>query len=470
MNVFFLLRQVNLLDLTTSLLTVPKSHLASKARYIPFPPLTHLPSSLPSLIRSRFSSNPALNNLLPSILSELKRPANRSEGIEDESVNSLVERRFGKDFARNYLSAIVHGIYAADARVLSVRAAFPFLWDAEESGNGSIVKGILKSAFSPRKEVKPGEDERSFELGNLKDIMKNVSMFTFKDGMETLPRALVDWLSTKRNAELKISTRVSSIKPTSSGIDVSCPQLHLFSRKLIIFLVVQLVLSDDSTLSTSHVISTIPLPTLSTLLPPIHTLPNLASNTSSTVLVINLIFPPSPDGKPYHPEGFGYLVPRPSSDYASSLPSPSLSGEVDISPSLLGVIFDSAMPSFSSSQIQPTPSNLTRLALMLGGPHPLPSPLPPVQTLLPPLLTTLSSTLNLPFLPQPLHSKISLQQNCIPTYRVGHLKRMAELREALSGGEWNGNMQVIGNGVGGVSLGDCVMQGREAARKVVGMV
>jgi len=324
------------------------------------------------------------------------------------------------------------------------------LWDAEASGNGSIVKGILKSAFSPRKEVKPEEDERRFELGNLKDVMKNVSMFTFRDGMETLPRAMMDWLSTKRNAELKTSTRVSSIKPTSSGID--------------------LVLSDDSTLSTSHVISTIPLPTLSTLLPPIHTLPNLASNISSTVLVINLIFPPSPDGKPYHPEGFGYLVPRPSSDYASSPLSPSSSGEVDISSSLLGVIFDSAMPSPSSSQAQPISPNLTRLTLMLGGPHPLPFPLPPVQTLLPPLLTTLSSTLNLPSLPQLLHSKISLQQNCIPTYRVGHLKRMAELREALSGGEWNGNMQVVGNGVGGVSLGDCVMQGREAARMVAGMV
>ncbi len=43
---------------------------------------------------------------------------------------------------------------------------------------------------------------------------------------------------------------------------------------------------------------------------------------------------------------------------------------------------------------------------------------------------------------------------------------MAELKEILNRGEWNGHMQVIGSGVGGVSLGDCVMQGRGAARKV----
>lgn len=215
---------------------MPKSHPASKARYISFPPLTLLPSSLPSLLLSRFNSNAALNHLLPSILSELKHPANRPQGTEDESVNALVERRFGQEFARNYLSAIVHGIYAADVRTLSVRAAFPFLWDAETRGNGSIVKGILKSAFVPRKGVKLEEDEHRFELGNVKDIMKDVSMFTFRDGMGTLPKALADWLLKKENVELKTSVEVSSIKPTSSGIDVSLLRLRL-CRQIVKFLV-----------------------------------------------------------------------------------------------------------------------------------------------------------------------------------------------------------------------------------------
>ncbi|KAF8338236.1 uncharacterized protein EI90DRAFT_2909240 [Cantharellus anzutake] len=457
-NNLALLELVNLLDLTTSLLTVSQSHPASKARYISFPPLTLLPSSIPSVLRSRFSTNPVLQALLPSVLSELGRPPNRPTGIRDESVHSLVERRFGEEFARNYLSAIVHGIYAADARSLSVRATFPFLWEAETRGNGSILKGILKSMFTPRKGVKAEEDE-GFELGSVKDTMKNVSMFTFKDGMRTLPGALANWLSTRSNVEIRTSTGVSSIKPTLTGIE--------------------LTLSDSSTLTASHVISALPLPVLHKALHPSHPVPHLTANPSSTVLVINLIFPPSPTGKPHHPDGFGYLVPRPPSDYASSFPL-SNSGHIDISPSLLGVIFDSAMPSPHShshspppflpplSQTLNQPQNLTRFTLMLGGPHPLPPQLPPLSSLLQPLLQSLSATLSISSLPLPLHANMTLQRNCIPTYAPGHLDRMAELREILQDnrGEWKGRMWVIGSGVGGVSLGDCVMQGRKAAKEL----
>jgi oxygen-dependent protoporphyrinogen oxidase len=53
-------------------------------------------------------------------------------------------RRFGEPFARTFGSAMVHGIYAADSRILSVRAAFPTLWDAEEKGGGSIIRGLLR--------------------------------------------------------------------------------------------------------------------------------------------------------------------------------------------------------------------------------------------------------------------------------------------------------------------------------------
>jgi oxygen-dependent protoporphyrinogen oxidase len=42
----------------------------------------------------------------------------------------------------------------------------------------------------------------------------------------------------------------------------------------------------------------------------------------------------------------------------------------------------------------------------------------------------------------------------------GHLERMAELQEVLGGGPWEGRMEVVGAGVGGVSVGDCVEAGR----------
>jgi oxygen-dependent protoporphyrinogen oxidase len=54
------------------------------------------------------------------------------------------------------------------------------------------------------------------------------------------------------------------------------------------------------------------------------------------------------------------------------------------------------------------------------------------------------------------HSHVS----CIPTLSVGHLERMDGLRAVLKALPWNGRLEVIGAGVGGVSVGDCVEAGK----------
>jgi protoporphyrinogen/coproporphyrinogen III oxidase len=41
---------------------------------------------------------------------------------------------------------------------------------------------------------------------------------------------------------------------------------------------------------------------------------------------------------------------------------------------------------------------------------------------------------------------------------------MIELREALEKNPWNGRMEVIGAGVGGVSIADCIEQGRNVGK------
>ena len=311
------------------------------------------------------------------------------------------------------------------------------------------------------------------------------------------------------------------------------------------------------------------------------------------MLVINLVFPPStppPSSSPsshlpresrsnlLHPDGFGYLVPRPppspididttgEQDRNGYLTQQDVDnrakkqvetiGEVDLSHAILGTIFDSAIcfpgeeqdivldkddrdneQAGSKTRGGERKGRETRMTIMLGGPHPLPeivtslfsppaaanqsaslssfrvSPIMSASTpkteaktlndgddaalnlFLPPLLRTLARTLspslkhrNLltprtfdePFelgLPPPSYARAHYHRNCIPTYTPGHLKRMDELRAALgfsssssladadaveTTSPWKGRMHVIGAGVGGVSLGDCVQQGRDVA-------
>jgi oxygen-dependent protoporphyrinogen oxidase len=68
-------------------------------------------------------------------------------------------------------------------------------------------------------------------------------------------------------------------------------------------------------------------------------------------------------------------------------------------------------------------------------------------------------------LPPPVHYVVHRNNASIPTYLVGHTARMVELDWALRA-RWGGRMKVIGSGVGGVSVTDCVTAGRQAAREV----
>lgn len=65
---------------------------------------------------------------------------------------------------------------------------------------------------------------------------------------------------------------------------------------------------------------------------------------------------------------------------------------------------------------------------------------------------------------EPLFTRVVHQQNCIPVPTPGHLDRMAELRSALKTGVWQGRLEVVGAGVGGVSVGDCVEAGKRVGQ------
>lgn len=76
--------------------------------------------------------------------------ARRPDGLDDESVASFFARRFGAEAARQLAGPIVSGVYADDPATLSVRSAFPSLWDAEGRA-GSVVKGLMSGGKGKEK-------------------------------------------------------------------------------------------------------------------------------------------------------------------------------------------------------------------------------------------------------------------------------------------------------------------------------
>ncbi|KAJ6459740.1 hypothetical protein C8R47DRAFT_1161833 [Mycena vitilis] len=412
------LELIHLLGLSDSVITTSKSSPAAKNRFlhvpgtpgiykIPGPSISFLWSELRYFIQ-------------PGVTFDFVRGWNRPEGILDESFESFLTRRGHPTTARVLGSAMTHGIYAADSRLLSVRAAFPKLWELEEQGKGRILWGILTRSKSERQADKEKEDaeRKRYKLGDVPKLMDDVSVYSFRDGMGTLSDALVRSISKNPNIRILPDTEVHSVGfDDEQGFEITTDKTN--------------------PIHPSHIVSALPLPALEKLLPASHPLPYLTTNPSSSVTALNLVFP----GTKIFPPGFGYLVCRPEGDYPAD------------DAGILGVTFDSA--SLSAQDALTPGEGVTKVTVMLGGPHRAP------ETALPVVLAHLQYHLNRRKpLPEPLLVRTWKHRQCIPTPLPGHLERMRKLKEALGESGWGGRLEVVGAGVKGVSVGDCVESGR----------
>ncbi|WVR09632.1 protoporphyrinogen oxidase [Kwoniella sp. DSM 27419] len=494
-----MLRLLRDLDLVDSIIPVPFSHPAAKNRFLldagisapgSFDPqLIALPSSPLAML----GRQPALlRGLLKAIASEPFKPAptKRGTGVNDESVDSFFRRRFGHVVADNLASAMVHGIYAASSTILSVRAAFPSLWDAEQK-RGSVVAGMLLGTKD--KAERQAEEEERRELGSLGVESKKWSLFGLKGGLGSLTDALlksvleagVEVRHSERVEELALGPAQTQSEPSASG-GSAATTIHVRTSKGII--------------EADHLISALPPPVLASLLSPETrdglplatgtgttsvdlSLPHLGANPYTSVGVVNLVYPLPPTS--IHPAGFGYLIPRPSGSVSScsspahrGLTSSPASSSADDAPTaphwntsgVLGVIFDSTAIPSSPAELE---GHVTKLTLMMGGPywstyHPLLSPPTDPAQLIPAALEHIHAVF--PHLRdvKPLLQRSSLHENCIPTYLPHHGDRLRQLHQCMThaSSPWKGRLSLVGNGYGGVGVNDCVYSAEQVVNRL----
>jgi oxygen-dependent protoporphyrinogen oxidase len=431
-------------------LTVANSEPAAQTRFLHISGsrggLSPLPStsSLLSLITSPVSGE-IFEGLQRDFWTAYNRP-----NVEDESVDAFFARRFGPEFARIFASALVHGIYATDSRKLSLRAAYPMLWNAEAYGGGSVVWGALKP-----KPKRPVDDSSSYELGSsLPELMKDTAVYSFKSGISALSGALVEALKSRINVEIRTGDPVSSLNLGRPFRVCWRPvQTSLKTRADLSPTFLQVTTMSGSVVSPTHVISALPVTQLDAVLRAANTEYNdtllavtgARSPESSTISVTNFIFPPSKT--PIHPLGFGYLVPRPTEGYESD----------ENSQGMLGTIFDTV-----SMGRQDTADGYTKMGIISGGPYPSVSTGPNVDVLLRDLRKHLGDRY---YLPDPIYSMTTECKECIPLFEPGHLKWVEKLKGTL---EYYGEnrVQIIGAGIGGVSIPDCIEQGRSSSVEV----
>ena len=99
----------------------------------------------------------------------------RSSDGYNQSISEFVSRRFGREFLDYAINPFVAGVYAGRPDTLSVKSAFPKLYELEEKYGGVIV-GTVRGI----KERKKREEKSK----------QSAKMFSFIHGMQSLPKAI----------------------------------------------------------------------------------------------------------------------------------------------------------------------------------------------------------------------------------------------------------------------------------------
>ncbi len=125
-----------------------------------------------------------------SIITEVFRASTPSDA--DESVASFVRAKFTQELLDRLVGPFISGIYAGDPEELSLRAAFPKIYEADKL-SGSVVRGsirLAKNKTATQSARRPG-------------------LYSFQKGNATLTHALADSLGPEIRYDTEIGEEIA---------------------------------------------------------------------------------------------------------------------------------------------------------------------------------------------------------------------------------------------------------------------
>ncbi|HTK82218.1 MAG TPA: protoporphyrinogen oxidase [Bacteroidota bacterium] len=315
---------------------------------------------------------------------------------KEESIAEFVTRRLGREFLEYAINPFVAGVYAGNPEQLSVRSAFPKLYALEEKYGGLII-GMIRS-----------RRERNARNEVAKDRAK---MFSFKNGMQTLPNAIAAALGDA----VRLNCSVERIVPMRAG---KFPVYTVFWKEN----------NEPRTLEANAVILATPAHAAAAIVQSID--PEMSKTLSSIyyppVAEVFLGFRQEQVKRPL--DGFGFLIPEKEKRnilgtiWSSSLfPDRAPAGHVATT-SFLGGARQPDLASKNEAEIQEIV--LRELRSLIGAEG------------------------------NPAYAKIIRWEKAIPQYNVGYYKTLQAIER------FEQNFQgafICSNYRGGISVGDCLM-------------
>jgi oxygen-dependent protoporphyrinogen oxidase len=383
-------------------LVLPSSNAARRRFVFARGRLREIPTSAIAFARSDLLS-------VSGKLRVLAEPWARGRRDPDESIHAFAERRIGRDAAALLVDPMVSGIFAGDARALSLRACFPKMWEMEMQ-HGSLARAMLARRRQGRLPAAADTGALGAPAGRLT---------SFRGGMQDL----VDGLVRVMGSRLRLGIPVAGIQETRTGSG---------SIGFVLELVGAPAVDCDA------VILTGPAAQSSRLLEPLD--PTLAGAiggiATAPLAVVCLGFERAAVGCSL--DGFGFLVPRGEGIRA------------------LGVLWDSS--------IYPgrAPAGRVLMRVMVGGAHDPDAVTLSDEELLREVRADLERTMGLTG--NPVLRRVFRHPVGIPQYTIGHHARLERIESLLQS---HPGLFVGGNSYRGVSMNACIAAAEPLARRVL---
>jgi oxygen-dependent protoporphyrinogen oxidase len=360
--------------------------------------LRMVPMSPPAFLTSGFVGLGTKFSVLRDLIGKSGPPE------RDESIADFVRRKFSAEMLDRLVGPFVSGVYAGDPEQLSLRSAFPMLYDAEQR-KGSVIRGL----FSKAEKQKPAQPRQ------------RPTLLSFRDGTQTLTEALAAKLGDRLllNTVVRIITSDQSTRPSSFVLTVRTGAEQ------------RTIVADNIVVATPAGVGAILMRGVEPLMAD-----RLAEIEHAPTAVVSLGYRKSDVGDPLH--GFGFLVPRSAGIRTlgtvwntSLFPNRAPEGHVLLT-SFVGGATDSEAANLSPDEFFATVHKEISPLLKIGG--------------------------------APVFSNVVVYRHALPQYNLGHGERLAVIEGAR---RKHSNLWLVGNYLRGPSIGACVEQSLSAAEEII---
>lgn len=327
----------------------------------------------------------------------------------DESVAGFVRRKFSPTLLDRLVGPFVSGIYAGDPEKLSLRAAFPILYEAERNF-GSVIRGALNI----RKARKAAARDAPHEKATLQ---------TFQDGNESL----IDALAERLGNALYCSVEVGSIQALDPATEPTAPRFRATLRTP----------KGEEMIEAERLILAVPTNVAGKLIAPLHAdfEPAFCGIEYAGVTVVSLGY--RKEDVAHALDGFGFLVPR-----SAGL-------------SILGTVWNSSLFPGRAPDGQALLTSFVGGATNPGALKQSPEELvAQVHEELTPLLGIRK---------EPVFRNVTIWPRAIPQYNLGHATRLATIEKLR--GNFPG-LYIVGNFLNGPAIGTCIEHALKVANEI----